>query len=290
MKKITLLFLSVLALSFSAIAQPDPPVTVNLDPDATWLGFANVFETPANGGGFVFASGWGVPDLKSVITPGTSVTVQPNFNTWNPGDPFWVVGGMANKYFEANTFVEFNNDPAYLNREVTFIGNIQSYTLTDANYNKIAFIKVFPGDFSSVKQYDSVISATGDFTITFPEADIDPLDAVIQVGFQVFGPIADPATEGALGSIVAVPQVLSTDEFEISKLKAYPNPTLNTWTIESRSDITDIRLYDVLGKEVLNMQPNSLEATVDGQNLSNGLYFAKVTAVSGSQTIRLVKE
>jgi hypothetical protein len=40
--------------------------TVTVDANATQNGYANVFETAENGGGFAFGSGWGVEDLKQL--------------------------------------------------------------------------------------------------------------------------------------------------------------------------------------------------------------------------------
>ena len=89
MKKAYILFSVLLSTAFMTNAQN----TVVADASAEYLGYANVFETIANGGAFVFGSGWGVADLKSVVDAGAgSVTIQPNFNTYadNPGDPFWI--------------------------------------------------------------------------------------------------------------------------------------------------------------------------------------------------------
>ena len=146
MKKAYILFSVLLSTAFMTNAQN----TVVADASAEYLGYANVFETVANGGAFVFGSGWGVADLKSVVDAGAgSVTLQPNFNTYgdNPGDPFWIdaATGLGNKVFEGNTFVENNTN--LIGSELTFTGGVASNTL-DPSYVAIAFIKVFNADFS----------------------------------------------------------------------------------------------------------------------------------------------
>ena len=51
-----------------------------------------------------------------VVAPTTSnpstITLQPNFNTWNPNDPFWVdpVTGEGNKILELNTMLSLTAD------------------------------------------------------------------------------------------------------------------------------------------------------------------------------------
>jgi hypothetical protein len=71
---------------------------------------------------FIFDSYWAMRDLQTtvnaiaspsgqVVAPTASnpstITLQPNFNTWNPNDPFWVdpVTGEGNKIVELNTML-----------------------------------------------------------------------------------------------------------------------------------------------------------------------------------------
>jgi len=183
-------------------AEPDE-VVVEVDASASFTGFANVFETPANGGGFAFGSPWGVADIKSVIdTAGNSVNLFPNFNTYadNPDDPFWVdqTTGLGNKVFEGNTFVE---DASLVGKTVTFEGEVESYTLSP-DYETRVYIKVFNSDFSELKEVSEPLTQAGTFSITFdnPEA----ADAVVQYGFSVTGINANPADEAALGNVVIV--------------------------------------------------------------------------------------
>src|SRR5690348_364543 len=60
--------------------------TVTVDPSAPWVGFMNVSETPQNGGGYVFGSGWGTADLTATFA-GPILTLGPN--TIGDPNPFW---------------------------------------------------------------------------------------------------------------------------------------------------------------------------------------------------------
>ena len=207
MKKMYILFSVLLSTAFMTNAQN----TVVADAGAEYLGYANVFETIANGGAFVFGSGWGVADLKSVVDADAgSVTLKPNFNTYgdNPGDPFWIdpATGLGNKQFEGNTFVENNTN--LIGSELTFTGGVASYTL-DPSYVAIAFIKVFNADFSVLKLETAPLVAGQDFSITY--TNVEPGDTTIQYGYQVLGLNANPIWENELGSIVIVDTVLGTD-------------------------------------------------------------------------------
>lgn len=87
------------------------------------------------------------------------------------------------------------------------------------------------------------------------------------------------------------PPPLSRDEFSILDLKVFPNPTLNDWNIKTNgSVITSIQVFDVLGKRVTSLTPNSSSATIKTDNLLSGLYFARIQGESGTKSIKLIKE
>jgi hypothetical protein len=85
--------------------------------------------------------------------------------------------------------------------------------------------------------------------------------------------------------------LLSTRGFQSSNFKTFPNPTQRSWNFVSTSskNITSIQIVDVLGKNVISITPDTTTATVDASSLTNGLYFAKVTTASGTETVKLMK-
>lgn len=163
------------------------------DSSAPWLGFMNVFELPENGGGFVFGSPWGIPDLVATFDDGVpSITMFPNSigdpnEFWyqdptgggnpNPGGP----GAPGNKIMEANLYQEVTDGLA--GTTVTFEGYVTSNTFTDAHTGYI-FIKDFAPDYSSYNA--TVIEATeGAFSISL--ATLGDAGRHVQWGFQAVG-------------------------------------------------------------------------------------------------------
>lgn len=262
--------------------------TVVADASAEYLGYANVFETIANGGAFVFGSEWGVADLKSVVDAGAgSVTIQPNFNAYNASDPFWVdpTTGLGNKVFEGNTFIE--NNTTLIGSELTFTGGVASNTL-DPSYVAIAFIKVFNADFSVLKLETAPLVAGQDFSITY--TNVEPADTTIQYGYQVLGLNANPEDEAALGSIVIVDTVLGTNDFDAASISTYPNPVTSNFTINSQEVISSVSIFNVLGQQVINQTPETLNFVVDFSNLTAGVYLANIATQSGSKTVKVIKK
>lgn len=286
MKKMYILFSVLLSTAFMTNAQN----TIVADAGAEYLGYANVFETIANGGAFVFGSGWGVADLKSVVDPDAgSVTIKPNFNTYadNPGDPFWIdpATGLGNKQFEGNTYLENNTN--LIGSELTFTGGVASNTL-DPSYVAIAFIKVFNADFSVLKLETAPLVAGQDFSVTY--TNVEPEDTTIQYGYQVVGLNANPENEAALGSIVIVDTVLGTNNFDATSISTYPNPVTSTFTITSQQTITSVTVFNVLGQQVINETPDTLNFVADFSSLTAGVYLAKITTQSGSKTVKVIKK
>jgi hypothetical protein len=284
MKKVYILLSVLLSTAFMTNAQN----TIVADASAEYLGYANVYETIANGGGFVFGSEWGVADLKSVVDAGAgSVTIQPNFNAYNANDPFWVdpATGLGNKVFEGNTFIE--NNTTLIGSELTFTGGVGSNTL-DPSYVAIAFIKVFNADFSVLKLETSPLVAGQDFSITY--TNVEPEDTTIQYGYQVLGLNANPEDEAALGSIVIVDTVLGTNDFNATSILTYPNPVTSTFTINSQEVISAVYIFNVLGQQVINQTPDTLNFVVDFSNLTAGVYLANIATQSGSKTVKVIKK
>lgn len=282
MKQIYFLLAVMLGVTFNAGAQN----TVDIDDTAPLIGFMNVFETDCTS--FVFNSGWGVADLKTTTDAGAgTVILQPNFNTYadNPTDPFWVdqATGEGNKCMEANTFVE---DNSLVGSELTFEGSCTSYTL-DGSYEVMAFIKVFNADFSVLKEETASLVEGETFTLVYD--NVEAADAVVQYGFKVVGRNANPADEGTLGSVVIGPKVLSTNDFTVTEVSAFPNPTADKWNITANNEISTIELFDITGKQVTSIEVNSKTAAIEAGEFLTGMYFARVTSNAGQSTIRLIR-
>lgn len=83
---------------------------------------------------------------------------------------------------------------------------------------------------------------------------------------------------------------LSTIDVTKEAFTVSPNPTNSEWNIKTvNKNITNVTVFDILGKIVVNINPNSTEAIIDASNLKDGLYLAKISTANGSQTVKLIK-
>jgi hypothetical protein len=83
---------------------------------------------------------------------------------------------------------------------------------------------------------------------------------------------------------------LSTDEFASNDFRIYPNPTKNNWNIKSNTTISTVTVYDVLGKQVTTLAPNASDVEIRTDNITAGIYFARIEGTNGSKTVKLIKE
>ena len=71
---------------------------------------------------------------------------------------------------------------------------------------------------------------------------------------------------------------------EINNLKSeiliYPNPATTSFTIESTNKIQSIKVFDVMGSEILKQVQNDQRVTSDVSGIAKGIYFVQITVDS----------
>ena len=147
------------------------------------------------------------------------------------------------------------------------------------------------------KEQDALTTVSGEWaTYTWDLSNADnPIYDVITLMLGYGGPNDASANATFLfDDIKVVSNSLTNDideSFSIDQLNAFPNPINDVVTISAKNNtINSITLYDLLGKEIILLQPNSLVATVDVSALTNGIYIAEILTSSGKGSLKLVKE
>lgn len=130
--------------------------------------------------------------------------------------------------------------------------------------------------------------------VAFADFETNPTyarNAIRQVIFLVAGP------EGNLLGPVYYDnlyfhnnQVLSIDQFNTADFKVFPNPSSDKWNVSSNAVVSSVVVYDILGKQVITLSPNTNEVAIDASSLNPGMYFAEISGVNGSKTVKLIKE
>lgn len=183
--------------------------------------------------------------------------------------------------------------------DVTQYDYINFDYFASANTDQIQFTLI--EDDGGVAEYYYELSATGSAPLAFETwTTISiPLSYFENLGFS-----KDKFFQykiGSLGGMVGIAYfdnvyfsvnqtVMGVDEVTDVTLKAYPNPTVDQWTIESSGEkIITTLVFDVSGNKVLTVSPNASKVKLNALGLAKGLYFVHIKTVSGEQTFKLIK-
>jgi hypothetical protein len=161
---------------------------------------------PADGGNNGGGQGWSLIDNTAVFS-GNTLTLSPNTNTWAAGNTYWTnPDGTGANTMQASSYAEVDGG-LYAGQSVTLTFNVLSDTLAAAalggGYTAEAFIKDF-GPGYSYNGEQTVALTSGVESVTYPLTGNNPGE-IVQYGFEVIGPDANPATVSLLGDVVIAP-------------------------------------------------------------------------------------
>jgi len=262
--------------------------SVTIATTQAWNSYVNVFSV--SDGSYQFGFGdIEVADLRATATE-TSVTLEPNISIWTneSTNAVYFDQDAATQtpvaYIEASTYIE---NSSLANNALTFSGNVSTSDLGDG-YTVIAFIKSLTSSYSQVAFKSVDISSTGDFTVTATAEEMS--QAVIQYGFAVTGPLADPS-DTTLGSVVIGAETLGIEDTDIVNVSVYPNPSNSNWNFRTPNTvITSVEVFNLLGKRVVLRKNNSTDIAISTQGLTSGIYIARITTEQGVKSVKLIRE
>lgn len=89
---------------------------------------------------------------------------------------------------------------------------------------------------------------------------------------------------------VTVDEVLSTGDFDAASFKYYPNPVKDVLNVSYSSTISSVAVYNLVGQQVLAIDADADNVSVDLSRLAAGTYILNVVAGGRAQTIKVIKE
>ncbi len=147
------------------------------------------------------------------------------------------------------------------------------------------------------KEQDALTTVSGEwatYTWDLSNADSPIYDVItLMLGYNGSNDASSNATF-LFDDIEIISNTLSNgidQAFTLDDINFFPNPTKDKVTINSKNkSIKNITFYNILGKEILELQPNSLSTIIDISNFANGIYIAKISTSLGVGSIKLIKE
>lgn len=94
---------------------------------------------------------------------------------------------------------------------------------------------------------------------------------------------------GDNGAVYRFGQSISVAEEKAIEFKMYPNPATSNVSVKAETPITSIEVYDIQGRNVLTVQPDTKEYSLSISSLANGAYNLKVFTEKGTATQKLMK-
>ncbi|MGB5983316.1 MAG: T9SS type A sorting domain-containing protein [Nonlabens sp.] len=181
---------------------------------------------------------------------------------------------------DASSFTTLNFD-FYIDDQVTdFVGKVVSLKLVDTNGPD-------PDDFIDIVLTDaSTPTLISGQWVTLST----PVDLSLFGTFDEF-----VITAGTLSgqfyydNVYLSGGLLSNDDITEIDFTVSPNPTANTWNIQSTNTIDNVQIFDITGKQVLNIKGGSSNLSINGTALNSGVYLAKVNGNNSSKTVKLIR-
>src|SRR5690625_5109271 len=93
-----------------------------------------------------------------------------------------------------------------------------------------------------------------------------------------------------VGPVSFTTKTSSIDKQLFESFSFYPNPIQNVINLKSGSNIEYVQVYDMLGKNVVEVAPNALSVELNTSKLQKGVYIMKVTIKGTQETFRIVKK
>ena len=84
--------------------------------------------------------------------------------------------------------------------------------------------------------------------------------------------------------------VLGVNDFDLSKLKYYPNPVNDLLTITYADVITNVEVFDLNGRMVIKRDFDNQTVQLDFSSLSSGTYILNIKTKENSQFVKIVKK
>ncbi len=278
-----------ISTSWSDVA-PSSGNSVTVATSQAWNAYVNAFNVSDNG--YAFGFPYTVSDLRATPTA-TSMTLEPNTAIWTAeaSNSAWFDQGATTQtallYIEASSYIE---DNTLAGSDLTFTGNVSVSDL-GSEYTVVAFVKALDPNagYATVVNNTADISSTGDFTASATAAEL-AAGYIIQYGFSVTGPLADPA-DTTLGSVVIGEATAGVDDNSFVNVSVYPNPSNSNWNFRTGNTvITSVEVFNLLGKRVVSQNNNSTELSISTQGLTSGIYIARITTEQGVKSVKLIRE
>ena len=91
-------------------------------------------------------------------------------------------------------------------------------------------------------------------------------------------------------SLAVTITTLGNQDFDMTQFKCYPNPVIDLLNIIYTQDFTSVKVFNMVGQQLMSKPMNSNSAQIDLTGYANGAYLIQVTTENAIKTIRVIKK
>ncbi len=186
------------------------------------------------------------------VEPGTNTNVQLTFVTWIT--------------YDINIWIDFNNDFDFNDAGELVKTGIACTNSINPNTVDASFLM-------------PVTAPTGAHRMRIGTADLGQATPA-------------PCYSGSYGVTLdfTVDTTLGSNSFDTSNFVAYPNPVKEVLNLSYKTAISNVKVINLLGQEVVNAKANTNDVQVDMSALNAGVYIVNLTVDDTVHTIKVIKE
>jgi hypothetical protein len=223
------------------------------------------YSIPLTGGcGTVSATG---TITVSAATSNTTTTTACGSYTWPANGMTYTTSGTYTNVLGCNTDTLNLTINVLPNTTITRVGDVLTVTETGATYQWYTCTSGSVGNIiSGATSQSYTVTTSGSYAVQVTKNGCSEMSACFDV------------------------TTLSGNSFDLAKLSYYPNPVVDILTISYSSEITAVQVYDISGRQIRNMSPNSNLVTVDLSDLATSVYVVRVFANDTSSEFKVVKK
>ena len=89
---------------------------------------------------------------------------------------------------------------------------------------------------------------------------------------------------------VTVSIVLGNPEFDLTTLKAYPNPVTDLLTVSYSENILAVEVFNLIGQKIMDKTVNNTQVTINLSDIETGTYLVRVSSAKAQKTFRILKK
>lgn len=82
---------------------------------------------------------------------------------------------------------------------------------------------------------------------------------------------------------------LGNETFTTGAFSVYPNPVDDMLTITGRDNLKSIVIYNAIGQQILELNPDQKDLQINTTTFNSGVYFLKLNTEKESRTIKIIK-